>query len=50
MFGSLIRLVPDDEIDAAIERILTHKRIEQLARRIAEMLLEKQSQEQDREG
>lgn len=39
MFGGFIRIAEQD-IDAAVERVLTNKRVEKLARRITEMMLE----------
>lgn len=52
MFGALFR-IPEEELDRAVERVLSNKRVEQIARRVTEMLLTQLSsglQALDQEG
>lgn len=39
MFGGLLR-IPEEELDKAVDRVLSNKRVEKIARRVTEMLLD----------
>jgi hypothetical protein len=38
MFGGLLR-IPEEELDRAVERVLSNKRVDMIARKVTEMLL-----------